>query len=173
MRQAQYSAAQDYVASRDYVPKLARANGLVIKGAIASGLEMLKVVGGELTAASTQRSMDGVAAKMKAEVLRAATVKKGGHQLIVVKNLRAKQQLVATTAPTDLTAGRIAASTYEAQKARASSFSTQLSADTSRQLGAVGQAVPAPALASPNSVAALEQGGREHSGGIGHDWICW
>lgn len=158
LRQAQYAAAQDYVDSRDYVPKLARANGLVIKGAIASGLELLKVVGGQLTAASTQSSMDAVAVKMKAEVLRAGTVKKGGQQLIVLTDLRAKQQLVATTALADLTAGKITASTYEAQKARTSGFSTQLSADTSRQLGAVGQAVPAPALASPTYVAALEQG---------------
>ncbi|WP_457962753.1 heparinase II/III-family protein [Arthrobacter sp. D1-29] len=137
---------------------LARANGLVIKGAIASGLEMLKVVGGELTAASTQSSMDAVAAKMKAEVLRAATVKKGGYQLTLLKDLRGKQQQVATTALGDLMAGKITASTYEAQKARTAGFSTQLSADTSRQLGAVGHAVPAPALASPTYVAALEQG---------------
>lgn len=158
LRQAQYAAAQDYVASREYLPKLVRANGLVIKNAIASGLELLKGVGSELTAASTQISMDAVSVKMKAEVLRAATVKKGGQQLIVLKDLRAKQQLVANTALADLKAGKITASTYEAQKARTSGFSTQLSADTSRQLGAVGQAMPAPALASPAYAAALEQG---------------
>lgn len=158
LRQAQYSAAQDYVVSRDYVPKLARANGLVIKGAIASGLELLKGVGGELTAASTQSAMDAVAVKMKAEVLRAATVKNGGQHLVALKDLRAKQQLVATTALADLTAGRTTAVRYEEVRRVTSNFSTQLSADTSKQLGAVGQAVSAPALASPTYLATLERG---------------
>lgn len=157
LRQVQYSAAQDYVASRDYVSKLARANGLIIKNAIASGLELLKVVGSELTLASTQSAMDAVAVKMNAEALRAATVKKGGQQLITLKDLRTKQQVVAKTALADFVAGRVTPLQYEEAKARTGSFSTQLSADTSRQLGAVGQPVPAPGLASPAYVAVLEQ----------------
>ncbi|MHA7221465.1 heparinase II/III domain-containing protein [Arthrobacter sp. RHLT1-20] len=158
LRQAQYGASQDYVTSRDYVPLLARANGLPVKGAIASGLDRLKGVAGELTVASTQTALDAVAVKMKAEVLRAATVKKGGQQLVALKDLRAKQQLVATGALADLVAGRITVARYDENKARTSGFSTQLSADTSRQLGVLGQSLPAPALASPAYVAALEQG---------------
>ncbi|MDJ0351338.1 heparinase II/III family protein [Pseudarthrobacter sp. PH31-O2] len=158
LRQAQYAATQDYVASRDYVALLARANGLAVKDAIASGLDLIKVVAGELTAASTQTAMTAVAVKMKAEVLRAATVKKGGQQLITLKDLRAKQQLVATNALADLVSGRIAGLPYEQSKARTGAFSTQLSADVSRQLAVLGQAVSAPALASPAFVPLLEQG---------------
>ncbi|MET1154244.1 heparinase II/III family protein [Arthrobacter sp.] len=158
LRQAQYAAAEDYVVSRDYIAKLARANGLLIKDAIASGLELLKTVGGELTTASTQSAMDAVAVKMKTEALRAATVKKTGQQLIALKDLRAKQQLVATTALADVLAGRITGTRYQESRALTSGFSTQLAADSSRQLGAVGKAVAAPALASQKYVTTLQQG---------------
>jgi hypothetical protein len=158
LRQTQYVATQDYVTSRNYVPLLARANGLAVKSAIASGLELIKTRAAELTVAASQTAMDAVAVRMKGEVLRAATVKKSGQQLVVLKDLRAKHQLVATTALADVLAGKITAAAYQESKARASAFSTQLAADTGRQLGVLGQAVAAPALASPAYQAALEQG---------------
>jgi hypothetical protein len=158
LRQNQYAATQNYVTSREYVPLLARANGLAVKGAIASGLVRIQAVAGELTVAATQTAMGAVAVKMKAEVLRAATVKVSGQQLVVLKDLRAKHQLVATTALADVLAGRITSAAYQESKARAGAFSTQLAADAGRQLGVLGQAVAAPVLASPAYVASLEKG---------------
>lgn len=137
---------------------MARANGLAVKGAIASGLVRIQAVAGELTAAATQTAMGAVAVKMKAEVQRAATVKVSGQQLVVLKDLRAKHQIVATTALSDVLAGRITSAAYLESKARAGAFSTQLAADAGRQLGVLGQAVAAPVLASPAYVASLEKG---------------
>jgi hypothetical protein len=158
LRQTQYAAAQDYVDSRAYVPLLARANGLAVKDSIASGTASLKVVGDAMIGAGSQTAMDAVAVKLRAEVQRAATVKKSGQQLVVLKDLRAKHQLVATTALADVLAGRIKSAAYQESKARASAFSTQLAADTGRQLGVVGKAVAAPSLAAPAYLAALEKG---------------
>lgn len=95
--------------------------------------------------------------------MRAATVRKSGQQLVVLKDLRAKHQQVATTALADMLAGRMTPEFYHQEaKPRSSAFSMQLAADTARQLGALGQAVDAPELVSPTYLAVLEQG----SGGI-------
>lgn len=158
LRDAQYSAAQDYVASRDFVPLLARANGLSVKAAIASGMASLKTVGNELTVATTQLRMDAVRVKMGTEILRAATVKRSGQQLVELKDLRTRQQQIVRTALADTLAARISVASYNETKARAAGFSTQLSDDAARQLGVLGQAVVAPALVSPNYLPALQQG---------------
>ncbi len=158
LRQASYAAAQNYVDSRAYIPLLARPNGVAVKDAIASGLAKIKTVGDALTVANTQAAMDAVAVRMKAEVIRAATVKKSGQQLVELKNLRSGHQKIATAALADSLAGRITSAAYQAIKTRAAAYSTQLSADAVRQLGVLGQAVAAPALIAPRYRTVLEQG---------------
>jgi hypothetical protein len=157
LREASYAAAQDYVTSRTYVPLLARSNGLAVKDAIASGMASLQAAGDALTVA-TQATIDAVAVQMKAEVLRAATVKRSGQQLTVLKDLRAKEQSVAGTALADMLAGRLNAASFQSAKARTAAFSTQLSADAERQLSVLGKAVTAPALQSLSYQTTLESG---------------
>ncbi|WCI08733.1 hypothetical protein PJ267_00965 [Arthrobacter sp. OVS8] len=158
LRQASYAAAQNYVDSRAYIPLLARPNGVAVKDAIASGKAALTTVGDALTVATTQSAMDAVAVRMKAEVLRAATVKKSGQQLVELKNLRSGHQKNATAALADFLAGGITSAAYQAMKTRAAAYSTQLSADAVRQLGVLGKAVAAPALIAPKYRTVLEQG---------------
>jgi len=157
LRQTQYAAAQDYVDSRAYVPMLARANGLAVKDAIASASASLTAVGKEVLAATTQSAMDRASVKMKTEVQRATTLKVSGQQLVSLKDLRAKHQLVASAALADVLAARMTSAAYQESKARAAGFSTQLAADTGRQLGVLGKAVAPAPLASPAFLPALEQ----------------
>lgn len=155
LRQVQYAAADDYKASRESIPQLPRANGLEVKGAIAAGLASLEVVGDQLTAATTQMAMDSVAMKMKAEALRAATVKRSGQQLVVLKDLRLEHQTIVTKALANHRAGRITGTEYRGTSARARAFSTQWSADVARQLGALGRSVESPDLLSRSYITRL------------------
>lgn len=169
LRQVSYKAAQDYVDARPFIAELARSNGLIVKEAIASGTASLKEVGDALTLATTQAAMDAVAARMQAEAVRAATVRKSAEQLEGLEDLREAQQKIATTALGDLTAARITITVYAATKERASAFTTQLAADTAIQLGVIGKPVAAPDLKSPGWFSALENGSGTIPGAAG--WV--
>lgn len=156
LRQEQYAAANDYKASRDYISQLPRANGLAVKSAIASGLASLEVVGDELTSAATQLAFDSVSAKMDAEALRAATVKRSGRQLVVLKDLRVQHQTFVTKALANYRAGLISGTAYRGTSTRSRAFSTQWSADVASQLGALGRSVGSPNLRSPSYMTNLE-----------------
>ncbi|SDP52678.1 Heparinase II/III-like protein [Arthrobacter sp. ok909] len=156
LRQISYAAAQNYVDARPFMTQLARSNALTVKSAIASGTASLKQAGDALTAATTQSAMDAVATQMKAEALKASTVRKTAEQLTVLKGLRATQQTVATTALDDFAAARITPVAYGATKDRTSAFTTQLAADTAAQLGVIGKPLPAIDLKSPAWLAPLQ-----------------
>lgn len=145
-----YAAAGDYVASRAYVPVLARVNGLAVKGAIASGMRSLGAARIALAKAGTQKAMNEAAVKVRAERQRAATTRRAGQQLAVLKYFRAKQQKIAQTALSGALSRKISWISYRATKARAAAFSTLLEADTRRQVGSLGKLVkPLALLAAP------------------------
>ncbi|MBG6217524.1 hypothetical protein IWX75_001982 [Arthrobacter sp. CAN_A6] len=151
-------ANQQYVDSRPYVSLLARADGLQVKDAIAAGIVSLEGTAALVTAASTQTLMTAAAQAVKTESLRAATVKTSAEQLKMTKDLRGIQQGIATTALTDLNAGRIPRSTFEAIETRTAAFTTLLAADTASQLKTIGEALPASGLQAPQWRDEMETG---------------
>lgn len=158
LRQITYAAGQDYANARPFVAELARRNALTVKDAIASGTASLKAAGDELTVAKTQAAMDTVAARIREEATRAATVRKVAGQLSILVDLRSSQQDVATRALSDLSAARITLTTYSRSKERTSAFTTQLAADAAVQLGVIGKPVPAPDLKSAPWLSTLQNG---------------
>lgn len=158
LRKISYAAGQEYVAARPYVAGLARANALIVKNAIADGTASLQAAGGALTVATTQTAMDAVATLMSQEATKAATVRKVAEQLTILVDLRKAQIKVATTALSDLNAGRMTFATYGGSKERASAFTTQLAADSATQLNVIGKPVQAPDLKSQAWLGTLQSG---------------
>ncbi|WP_459333056.1 S-layer homology domain-containing protein [Arthrobacter sp. Hz1] len=138
-----------YVDSRPFISALARADGLIVKNAVANGSASLDKAGVLVTAATTQAAMTAAAQAVDTESLRAATVKTSASQLKILKDLRAVQQGVAGTTLADLKAGRITASVYQTTKVRAEAFTTLLAADGAAQRDAIGKVVSAAKLQSP------------------------
>ncbi|MHA7271798.1 S-layer homology domain-containing protein [Arthrobacter sp. TMT4-20] len=147
---AQITAAKNlYVDSRPFISLLARADGLIVKDAIANGTISLDKTGVLVTAATTQTAMTAAAKSVDAESLRAATVKTSATQMKSLKDLRLVQQNVAKTALSDLKAARISASAYQATKVRAEAFTTILAADRVAQRNVIGKVAAAAKLQAP------------------------
>ncbi|NOJ60394.1 S-layer homology domain-containing protein [Arthrobacter sp. 260] len=138
-----------YVDSRPFISTLARADGLIVKDAVANGTVSLDKAGALVTAATTQTAMTAAAKAVDSESLRAATVKTSATQMKALIDLRVVQQNVAKTALSDLNAARISASAYQATKVRAEAFTTVLAADRVAQRNAIGKVVSAAKLQAP------------------------